>query len=78
MRYIQSGLEHVLSSADYVVYFYLKLKLQIWIKTEMLMKNGKQWHNYCRDALDASSNWILDQIHVKQNNQHCHLKSPTS
>lgn len=24
------------------------------------------------------SNWILDQIHIKQNYQHWHLKSPTS
>lgn len=36
----------------------------------MLIKNGKQWHNYCRDALAAFSNWILDQIHIKQNDQH--------
>lgn len=48
--YVQSGLEHIPSTTDYIVYFWFKLKLQIWIKTEMLMKDGQQEHNYCRDA----------------------------
>lgn len=35
----------------------------------MLIKNGKQCHNYCRDALAAFSNWILDQIHIGKKTQ---------